>query len=145
MKLRLAGSNDIDILVKLREDFLADGNKVISESEKKLLNENLYAYFMKYVSDGSFIAVIAEENSEILSTAFMTIDQKPPRSSSSTFLSGTVYNVYTYPQHRRKGIATKVMNVIIEEAKKLGLSSVDLLASEEGKEVITAVGLITVD
>jgi len=51
-----------------------------------------------------------------------------------------VYNVYTYPNHRRKGIATKVMHALLSEAKQRDVASVDLLSTDDGKHLYEKLG-----
>ena len=57
-----------------------------------------------------------------------------------TGITGTLLNVLTYPEHRRKGIATKVIGKIIDEAKKVGVSHINLSATSDGKYLYEKMG-----
>jgi GNAT superfamily N-acetyltransferase len=70
----------------------------------------------------------------------MSIVERPPIIAFSSYLVGTVYNVFTYPQYRGKGIATKVMTELLSEAKLLGVAAVDLMSTEEGKQLYANLG-----
>jgi len=53
-----------------------------------------------------------------------------------------VLNVLTYPQYRKMGYATKIMNFIIEEAKNHDVSYIELSASELGKPLYKKLGFL---
>lgn len=51
-------------------------------------------------------------------------------------------NVLTYPEYRRMGIATKVIERIIEEAKALGVSNIELSATLGGRPLYEKLGFV---
>ena len=55
---------------------------------------------------------------------------------------GTLLNVYTYPEYRKNGIGTNVVKIIIEEAKKLNVAIIELLATKDGKNIYKKIGFI---
>jgi len=144
MQIRKATVADIDLLIKLRIDYLLEENKVQSLQDAEDIEKKLHDYFEKWIPNGNFIAFLAGDGGDIYSAAFLSIVERPPRTAAS-YLVGTVYNVFTYPPYRRKGIATKVMRVLLEEAKLLGVVSVDLLATEDGKPLYEKLGFQIAD
>ena len=139
MVIRIAGMEDMELLVRLRLDYIAE-SRVLDETEKARLSEKLRGYFARQLSCGGFAAVLALEGDTALSTAFLSIAERPPRAAAGSCLVGTVYNVYTYPEYRRKGIATQVMSVLISEARALGVASLDMLASPDGRPLYEKLG-----
>jgi len=113
--------------------------KVYSFHNIRDIEKQLWDYFNKWIPSGGFVSFLAEEDGEIFSTAFLSIVERPPRTARS-YLIGTVYNVFTYPKYRRKGIATKVMQALLKEAELLDIASVDLLSTEEGKFLYEKLG-----
>ena len=114
MTIRKATPDDIDLLIKLRIDYLLDENKIQCLEDTETVKTKMRNYLTKWLPTNSFIAYLAEDNSDVCSTAFMSIVERPPRTAKSSYLVGTVYNVYTYPGHRKKGIASKVMKALME-------------------------------
>lgn len=92
-----------------------------------------------------FLAFVAESDNETLSTAFLTISERPPRKPFMPFLVGTIYNVLTYEKHRRKGIATKVLTALLDEAKSTGVCTVDLWATTDGEELYKKLGFWSIN
>ena len=139
MRVRKLGKEDIDLLIKIRMDYLFAEKGVFSDEEVQDIRKKLEEYFTKYLNKG-FIAMIAENENEVLATAFMSMVERPPLIAFSSYLVGTVYNVFTYPEYRGQGIATKVMNELLSEAKLLGVVAVDLMSTEKGKSLYKNLG-----
>ena len=140
MQIRKANVGDIDLLVTLRIEYLREEKKVQDLCDIEEIKGKTRSYLEKWLPNESCIAFIAEDEGNVFSVAFLSIVERPPRTSDSSYLVGTVYNMFTYPQYRRKGIATKVMRKLLEEAKELGVASVDLLATEDGKTLYDKLG-----
>lgn len=49
-------------------------------------------------------------------------------------------NVYTRPEFRRRGLATEVLKLMITDAKTLGLSNLELGATDQGAPVYRKLG-----
>ncbi|MCL2773649.1 MAG: GNAT family N-acetyltransferase [Oscillospiraceae bacterium] len=140
--IRKATKSDIENLIKLRIDFITD-NKTHSltlEEENQTI-EQLREYYPKHLDYGDFIAVLAEIDGKIIATAFLIIFEKPvnPR----TFITGKtalIINVLTYPEYRRQGIAMKLLELLIAEAKTANASYIELTATSMGKPVYEKLG-----
>ena len=140
MVTRIATEKDIDLLVQLRIDYLLDQNSMKSLNDIEALKDSLQAYFKSSFAKNEFMAIIAEDENTVYSTAFLSIADRPPRTSNEPSRIGTVYNVYTYPQFRKQGIAANVMKALLDEAKNLDICAVDLCASNEGKPLYEKLG-----
>ena len=140
MIIRKATLDDIELLVKLRIDYLLDESKVQTIDDIEKIKDDVRTYLNKWIPNDGCIAFIAEEDEKVLSTAFMSIVERPPRKANSSYLVGTVYSVFTYPEYRKQGIATKVMLALLEEAKLLNIASVDLLSTKAGKPLYDKLG-----
>ncbi|MBR6809914.1 MAG: GNAT family N-acetyltransferase, partial [Clostridia bacterium] len=53
---------------------------------------------------------------------------------------GTVMNVYTEPAYRKRGYGKKVMDALLQDAKNMQLSYVELKSTEAGYLLYRAVG-----
>jgi len=140
MNIWKATLDDTELLLKLRIDYLLDDGKSPTPSEVELIKNKFREYLYKWLVNDGFFAFVAEKNNAPCSTAFLSIVERPPRNAAASYLVGTVYNVYTYPQHRRKGIATMVMTALLHEAKMLNVASIDLLATDAGKPLYKKLG-----
>ena len=142
---RKATSVDIELLIKLRLDFIKDEGIELTSDETDNFIITCKNYFTKAIENKSFIAVVAKNNGETISTAFMTLSERPPRKPFIPCLGGTIYNVFTYDKYRRQGVATNILKLIIEEAKNNGAGFIDLIATQDGKSVYEKLGFWSID
>jgi len=134
--------NDIELFINLRLDFINEFHKDIDEMEKDKIQKSLKNYFERHIENDDFIGIICEYNEKVISVAYLIIGEWP---ANRTFINGkiaTLLNVYTYPEYRKNGIGTNVINKIIEEAKKQNVSIINLLATEDGENVYKKIGFM---
>jgi ribosomal protein S18 acetylase RimI-like enzyme len=142
MKIRKATIEDIDRLIELRLDYLRTDCEKLSDEQEQTIRTQLQAYFAKHIPMGDFIAMLAETDNIVVSVAFLVISEKPANPSFITGITGTILNVLTYPEYRRKGIGSQVVAALIEEAKQLGVSSINLSSTEDGRPMYEKLGFI---
>ena len=131
--------DDIDNLIKVRFDYFAVEKWEVSSERHDMIENNLRWYYLKYLNT-DFHAALVEIDNEIASVAFLAISAKPANLTFPTGKTGTVLNVLTYPEHRKKGYATTTMNLLLDEANRQGLSYVELSASQAGKSLYQKLG-----
>jgi GNAT superfamily N-acetyltransferase len=130
----------MELFIKLRLDFINEFHKDVGEIEKDKLRNSLKNYFESHIENNDFIGMVCEYNGKVISAAYLIIGEWP---ANRTFINGkiaTILNVYTYPEYRKNGIGTNVINEIIEEAKKQDVSIINLLATEDGENVYKKAG-----
>jgi Predicted acetyltransferase len=140
MILRKATIDDIELLINLRIDYIIEDIGELSQEEAVSIKKQLKTYFAKHIPTNTFIGIFAEIDNSVVSTAYLAISENPANLAFSTGIKGTLLNVLTYPEYRRKGIATKVINKVIEEAKAVGVSHINLSATSDGKYLYEKMG-----
>ena len=140
MLIKKAKIDDIEQLIKLRIDYLVEERGNLSNDEESAIKKQLKSYLEKHISDDSFVGIVADVEGVIASTAFLAISERPANPIFITGLKGTILNVLTYPEYRRKGIATKVLEALIEEAKRANVSSIELMATTDGRYLYEKLG-----
>ncbi len=51
-------------------------------------------------------------------------------------------NMYTKPEYRRKGIAYKTLDILVEESKAKGISAISLEATDMGRPLYEKYGFV---
>lgn len=141
---RIKFITDIDTLVKLRFDYISTEIELSAEDKVKL-EPKLREYFKEYVPEEKFTAYAMEIDGEIVSAAFLVIDEKPPGLNNLNGRYGTIMNVFTYPEHRGKGYATSVMSSLIVDADNIFVSVLDLYSTKAGKRLYEKLGFKEVE
>ncbi len=138
MNIRKADLKDTKLLSEVRKLQLIDEG--IDPSCN--IDEELAAFFKKWLQSEDFIQLIAEENGKLLSTAAVVYYDLPPSFTNKIGVRGYVTNVYTAPEHRRKGLSKKLLTLLIEDAKSRGIKKLWLGASQLGRPLYEKLGFI---
>lgn len=141
MKLRLADHRDLETLVRVRLDFIREMFEPLLESEAADLALRLRAYYVEHL-ERDFNAVLAEDGNRVAAAAFFTVSDRPPNPTMPNGRLGEISNVLTYPDYRHQGLATKMVQKILEEAVIRGVSRIDLAASPDGRPVYEKLGFV---
>ncbi len=139
MIYRMADKNDIDELVRMRIAYINEDYEDISDEQMQQIKKSLPEYFEKHTGV-DFSAFVAEDEGKLVSCAMLVITEKPTNPSFITGRTGTVLNVYTEKAYRRKGIATIIMNNLIEYSKASGLDFIELKATKDGYSLYKKLG-----
>lgn len=141
MIVEKACPEDISALVELRLAYLQEDNGTLEEETVRKIRQSLPDYYRETLNKNLFVYLIREKE-EVVSCAFLLVVIKPMSPSFINGKTGTVLNVYTRPYARRKGYARKIMNTMIEDARTMGLSRMELKATEDGYPLYRAVGFM---
>ncbi len=136
MNYRRAEAKDISILIELRKKQLIDEGLAPINN----IDAELQSYFEASLADGSLISWIAEEEGAIVATSGICFYQLPPSYLNPSGKTAYVTNMYTQDEYRRKGIASDLLSLVVEEARRQNYKVVRLHASEQGRPVYKRYG-----
>lgn len=140
IKLKKAEKENINDLVRMRIAYLTEDYGSLTAEQEAALSEVLPRYFEEHLNK-DLIAYLAEtEGGEIVSCCFLLVCEKPANPSFMRGRTGSVMNVYTMPEYRRKGIARRLMEGLLAEARELELDFVELKATEDGYPLYKSLG-----
>lgn len=130
---------DIDLLTELRLAYLKEDHGKLSETDIKIIRQDLPNYFKKNLNQNIFCYLMRDKE-KIVCCAFLLVIEKPISPAFITGKTGTVLNVYTNPAYRHKGYAKMVMNKLLSDAVEKNLSVVELKSTEEGYHLYKSIG-----
>ena len=139
MNVEKAGMEDIEVLVKMRLDFLIEDNGSLNERDLITIQRELPDYFRTHMGKDLYVYIIRDGQS-IVSCAFLLVVEKPMSPAFINGRTGIVLNVYTLPTYRRRGCARMIMEMLLDGAKELGLSVVELKSTEDGYSLYRSIG-----
>lgn len=121
-------NNELDIFIKMRINQLREeGAKEDIDLEPVLKD-----YYRRHMADGTFISWIAVDDDKIIGTSGISIVEKPPYFSCPSGKIGLLSSMFTDKEYRRKGIAKKLLSMVINEAREQGCGTVQITASDMG-------------
>lgn len=130
---------DIGALTDLRIAYLQEDLDNITNKDLEVMQASLPSYYEKHLNK-DLIVYVARDEMDIVSCAFLLIVEKPMSPSFITGKTGTVLNVYTKPEYRKKGYAKELVTMMLEDAKAEGVSIIELKATEDGYSLYKSVG-----
>src|SRR4051794_40956918 len=133
--VRRATLADLDILVEHRVRMFDDmGVLAIPGANRQQLSDDYRSWLVAAMQDDTYLAwlVDAEESEgqrRVAAGAGATIIPWPPGPFYSTGRLAFVYNVYTEPEHRRRGLGRRLMDSVHAHCRAEGIGSIALNAS----------------
>lgn len=129
-------SGDLKALMSIRLEMLRDVNNLPDDySFNKELIENTEQYF----KDGNQTTILAVDEKAI-GCATLSYLCVMPTYSHPTRKRAHLMNVYTNKDYRRMGIAETMVKMLINEARKRGVTEISLDATEAGKPLYKKLG-----
>jgi GNAT superfamily N-acetyltransferase len=92
------------------------------------------------IRDGSFRGWLAEVDGNVVAGGGAFVTDWLSHPGDLICRKATVLNVYTDPEYRRRGIARKLMEVILDWCRREGFADVFLHASHEGRPLYEGLG-----
>ena len=138
MIIRKATVNDAKLLSEVRKLQLIDEG-IDPNCD---IDSELSAFFKKWLESEDFIQLIAEEDRKLLSTAAVIYYDLPPSFTNKIGVRGYVTNVYTAPEHRRKGLSKMLLTKLLDDARSRGIKKLWLGASKLGRPLYEKLGFI---
>lgn len=135
----LATNDDIDLLMSSRLEMLKVVNNLPADY---IFSEELITYSKEYFEKGNQTTILAidEEIDSVIGCATLCYIEMMPTFSHPTGKRAHLMNVYTNQDYRRKGIAMKMMEMLIIEAKDRGVTEISLDATESGRPLYEKCG-----
>ena len=134
-----AAMEDVAQLTELRLAYLAEDFGELEEKDFETIKRDLPEYFTRNLNKNIF-GYVAKNGGEIISCALLLVIEKPMSPAFINGKTGTVLNVFTKPEYRHKGHARKVIKMLMEGASEMGLSVVELKATEAGYALYKSLG-----
>lgn len=137
--VRKADAEDIELLMKLRVEMLAVVNNIPESDISDEIRVNSERYFI----NGDSVTALAFDGDIPVGCATICFIGVMPTFSHPSGVRAHIMNVYTRAEYRRKGAARMMMELLLDEAKTRGASSITLDATESGKPLYSALGFRT--
>ncbi len=137
-RIESATLTDVPELIELRLRYLTDDIGHLTQEQRQTLPCDLEPYLRFHMERDLMVFVAREE--EIACCAWLLLVDKPPSPRFPRGRTGVLFNVYTRPEHRRKGLASAVMRRLLDDARARELDVIELHATEDGYPLYRSLG-----
>ena len=136
--IRLATIDEVETLVELRlAMFEAMG---IDHSELTLAIAPMRTYFKQHLPTGDFRVWVAEHRDVPIAAIGLVIHSVPPSPHNMAGHVAYIMNLVTLPEHRRHGIAKRLLLHVLGIVRAEGISKVSLHATSDGQQLYEHLG-----
>ncbi len=136
---------DIDILTETRIQVLRAANQLSNEVDLSEVRKQSYHYYQKALCDGTHVAYLIFDEHRFAGAGGVSFFQVMPTYHNPSGKKAYIMNMYTSPEYRRKGIAYKTLDLLVEEAKRIGITSISLEATTLGRPLYEKYGFINMN
>jgi GNAT superfamily N-acetyltransferase len=137
--IREASPKDIPEILRQRRKMYEDMNYKDPAALDAMLSLSS-TYLQKAMADGSFHAWLACDKDRVVAGGAVIVTPWLAHPYDLECRRATILNVYTNPDYRRRGIARKLMQTMIDWCKRESLARVTLHASEDGRHLYASLG-----
>ena len=138
-RIRPATASDIPALVALRRAMFEDmGHRDAAALDAMACAST--SYFLRTLPAGEFLAWLAEADGEVIASGGCTIHSSPPGVANLAGREGYIMSMYTRPEWRGRGIATAILQAILDHLRVHGICMATLRASPAGRPIYEHLG-----
>lgn len=133
---------DIDILTETRIEVLKAANQLSDDTDMSEVKKHSYDYYQKALRDGTHIAYLVFDGSRFAGAGGVSFFQVMPTYHNPSGKKAYIMNMYTRPGYRRRGIAYKILDMLIRDTKSKGITAISLEATAMGRPLYEKYGFI---
>ncbi|MCR4757637.1 MAG: GNAT family N-acetyltransferase [Butyrivibrio sp.] len=142
MEYRKATIDDLDVLVSTRITVLRAANKLDDNADMSEVERESRDYYEKALLDGSHTAYLVFDDGEFVGAGGVSYFRVMPTYHNPSGRKAYIMNMYTAPDHRRRGIAYNTLDLLVKDAKALGVSAISLEATDMGRPLYERYGFV---
>ncbi|MGH9521662.1 MAG: GNAT family N-acetyltransferase [Terriglobales bacterium] len=138
ISIRPGTLEDVETVVRHRiEMFRAMG---INEEHLAAMEQPARAYFSEAMAKGRYLAFLADDNGKVVAGGGIVLLHWPATASEARDSRPMILNMFTESEYRRRGLARRIMQAMLDWCRQEGYKSVSLHASEYGRPLYESMG-----
>jgi GNAT superfamily N-acetyltransferase len=145
LTFRRASLPDLEAYLRLRMAMLEELSLLPSEPLRMQLWDVNRQYFQENLAQETYLAWLAESQGDAVAISGLLLFRRPPTGENMTGLDGYVMNMYTLPEWRGQGIASRLMQMIIDEGRHRHAGRLWLHATPNGRPIYARFGFYPVN
>ncbi|HJV49004.1 MAG TPA: GNAT family N-acetyltransferase [Geothrix sp.] len=139
--LRPSTSADLETHVAHRVAMFRD-MEMGSEEGLKRMAEAFRHQLRGWLVTGQCRGLVAEQDGKPVASVLMLMKETVPTPVTPLSVRGYLFNVYTEPSHRRRGLAALLTEAALDLARDLGIEIMELHASLEAEGLYQRMGFV---
>ena len=140
LEYKRAASEDLDILVETRMEVLRAANRLDASADMTQVERETRAYYRSALADGTHTAYLVFDGDLFVGAGGVSYYSVMPTYHNPTGQKAYIMNMYTRPAYRRQGIASRTLDLLVQDAGSRGIRSISLEATSMGRPLYESYG-----
>lgn len=136
---------DLAVLTETRITVLRAANQLDEKNDMSDVEKQSFYYYKKALSDDTHIAYLVYDGQRFIGAGGISFYQIMPTYHNPSGKKAYIMNMYTAPEYRRKGIAYKTLDMLVNDARERGITSVSLEATDMGRPLYLKYGFVQME
>ncbi|MBR3334419.1 MAG: GNAT family N-acetyltransferase [Clostridia bacterium] len=145
LTFRKATAGDIDLLTKTRIEVLRAANRLPDDTCMDNVEKQTYAYYQKSLRDGTHTAYLAFDGDRWIGAGGVSYYRVMPTYHNPSGNKAYIMNMYTRPEYRRLGIASRMLDLLVEDARSRQITFITLEATAMGRPLYEKYGFLAME
>jgi GNAT superfamily N-acetyltransferase len=145
MTIRKATSDDLDLVARMRLEFLAAHRAIAVDDLSPTFRAATRDYLEARSADGRLHSWLAEDDDVAVGVVTLLVSDGPPRPDDLRTEEGYILNMYVRASHRRRGIGQALFDACLAVGGELDLRRLYLRATDDGRPMYERAGFRTND
>jgi ribosomal protein S18 acetylase RimI-like enzyme len=130
---RKASIDDLQLLTETRIEVLRAANHLDDRIDMSIVERASRDYYENALRNDFHTAYLVFDGADFIGAGGISYYTVMPTFHNPTGKKAYIMNMYTKPDYRRMGIATRTLDLLIQDAKMRGITSISLEATETGR------------
>ena len=139
---RKAAISDIGLLTKTRIEVLRAANRLPDDTDMADVEKQSRAYYETALRDGTHTAYLAFDGDRWVGAGGISYYRVMPTYHNPSGNKAYIMNMYTRPEYRRLGIASRTLDLLVEDARLKQISFISLEATAMGRPLYEKYGFV---
>lgn len=137
-----ASPDDLELLIRTRIEVLRAANLLDDDVDMSMVEQKSRRYYREALPSGNHTAYLVFDGEQFIAAGGVSYYQIMPTYHNPTGKKAYIMNMYTKPDYRRQGIALKLLDLLVQDARNHGISAISLEATDMGRPLYEKYGFI---
>lgn len=137
-----ATRSELEMLVRTRMIVLRAANRLPDDVNMDEVERQSRAYYRRALASGEHVAYLVMDGDTFVGAGGVSFYGVMPTYHNPTGQKAYIMNMYTAPEYRRRGIARRTLELLVDEARSRGVTAISLEATDMGRTLYEKFGFV---
>ena len=142
IEYRRATADQIDLLVTTRVEVLRAANRLDDSADLSEVAAQSRDYYLRALRDNTHTGFLAFDGEDFVGAGGVSYFRVMPTCHNPTGWKAYIMNMYVRPGYRRRGVAMRMLDLLVADARARGIGCISLEATDAGRPLYEKYGFV---